>query len=270
MMDFELLELTVENSVATVILNRPQQANALSQKMWDEIRQCFILLDQQSDVRAIVLKGNGKHFCAGMDLSVFQHIMASLPTENGRRGEQMRQLIIALQDCFVAIDRCRKPVIAAVHGACVGAGLEMVAACDIRLADQSATFSIKEIDLGMTADVGSLQRLPYIIGGGLLREMAFTGRELSGQEAERGQLVNRCFATVDAMYRHAAEMAVNISQKSPLAIRGSKEMLNYSRDHSLADSLNYIATWNAGILSQEDLMGSVMAQMQGEKPEYQD
>ncbi|CAH0990456.1 Crotonyl-CoA hydratase [Sinobacterium norvegicum] len=269
-MSFELLELTVEDGIATVVLNRPEQANALSHKMWDEIRQCFILLDSQSDVRVIVLKGSGNNFCAGMDLSVFQQIMESLPQENGRRGEQMRQLILALQDCFVAIDRCRKPVIAAVQGACVGAGLEMVAACDIRLAVSSAKFSIKEIDLGMTADVGSLQRLPYIIGGGLLRELAYTGRELSGTEAERAQLVNHCFDSVDAMYSHAAEMAVTIAQKSPLAIRGSKEMLNYSRDHSLADSLNYIATWNAGMLSQEDLMGSVMAQMKGEKPEYQD
>ncbi|ROS04748.1 enoyl-CoA hydratase [Sinobacterium caligoides] len=267
---FELLDVVIEDKIATVALNRPEQANALSQKMWDEIRHCFIELDVNAEVRAIILKAHGKNFCAGMDLSVFQHIMESLPEEHGRRSEQMRLLIIALQDCFAAIDRCRKPVIAAVQGACVGAGLDMISACDIRFGLEDASFSIKEIDLGMTADVGSLQRLPNIIGDGLLRELAYTGRALEGNEAARAGLLNRTFASIDELYQYTAEMAVTIASKSPLAIRGSKEMINYARDHSLHDSLNYVATWNAGMLSQVDLMGSVMAQMQGKSASYED
>ena len=166
-----------------------------------------------------------------------------------------------MQDTLTSLERCRKPVLAAIHGGCVGGGIDLITCADMRYCSQDAYFTIKEIDIGMTADVGTLQRLPKLIGQGITRELAYTGRKCEAQEARQIGLVNRVFETREALYAGVREIAATIAAKSPLSIRGTKEMITYARDHSVADSLNYIATWNAAMLMSKDLTEAMMANM---------
>lgn len=269
---FETLSLSIADGVARVELNRPAKANAINNTMWAELEDCFRWLDFEPAVRAVVLSGAGRHFCAGLDLEVFAGIaeeQAAFP-DRARFAESFRQTILRLQRNLTAIEQCRKPVLAAVHGSCVGGGVDMISCCDMRYCTRDASFSIKEIDLGMTADVGTLQRLPRIVPDGIVRELAYTGRTVDGGEAERIGLVNRAYDSAEAMREAVHGLARAIAAKSPLAVRGTKEMLLYTRDHSVADSLNYIATWNAGMLSTDDVIKSLEAQSAGRPAEYDD
>ncbi len=269
---YDTLALRLEQHVAWLALNRPDKANALSPRMWDELRSCFEWLDAEPCVRVVVLCGEGRHFCAGLDLAMFADL---LPGEEGglepaRQAEQFRQTVLRLQGSFTAIERCRKPVIAAIQGSCLGGGVDMVSACDMRYCSDGAVFAIKEIDLGLVADVGTLQRLPSLIPQGVLRELAYTGRQLAADEAERIGLVNCRFDSYQALIEYVSELAQNIARKSPLAIRGTKQTLLYSRDHNVADSLEQVATWNAGMLSREDLLAAMAAAKSGEQASFKD
>ena len=168
------------------------------------------------------------------------------------------------------IERCTKPVLAALHGVCYGAAIDIATACDIRYASEDARISVKEIDLGLTADVGVLQRLPRVIGEGIARELADTVREVSGREAKEIGLVNRCFATRDDLLDGVTQIARTMAEKSPLALRGCKEMFHYTRDHSVADALNYIATWNAAMLISDDWTEAMAAFQQKRQPKFRD
>lgn len=267
---FETLELTIEAQVATVCLNRPDKANAMNGPMWDELQRCFEWLDQQSGVRAVILAGNGKHFCAGLDLGAFADVLGASSSEPARRAEQMRRTVLRLQGNLTAIERCRVPVLAAIHNTCIGGGVDMTCCADMRYATEDAFFSIREIDIGMTADVGTLQRLPRIIPDSVVRELAYTGRNMDAEEAREVGFVNRVFDNRETMMREVTAIARAIAAKSPLAVRGSKEMLLYARDHSVAEGLNYIATWNAGMLSQADLQAGITAQMSKTPAIYED
>lgn len=271
MESYETLEVSVEDHIAHVVLNRPEKANAMNVAFWRECRQAFEWIDQNPDARVAIISANGNHFSSGIDLDM----LTGLPDdtngiETGRRVERMRRLIMELQSTFTAIEQCRKPVIAATHGRCIGGGVDMISACDMRYCTDGARFTIKEIDIGITADVGTLQRLPHIIGDGVMREMAYTGRTIRAEEACRIGLVNRSFADKDTMMSEVGEIAATIAEKSPLAIRGIKEMILYTRDHSVADGLNYVATWNAGMLSEADLTESFAAQGKRVAPVFQD
>jgi enoyl-CoA hydratase len=266
---YETLEVTLQDAVATVYLNRPDKANSMSAAMWDEIQSCFEWIDAQPTIRVAILAGNGKHFCAGIDLGLFDNVMPG-SSEQGRARERVRRTVLKLQDNLSAIEKCRKPVLAAIHYTCIGGGIDMTCCCDMRYCTEDAYFSIKEIDIGMTADVGTLQRLPRLIGDGMLRELAYTGRKLGAQEAQQLGFVNKVYADRDALLAGVTEIAREIASKSPLAVRGSKEMILYARDHSVADGLNYIATWNSGMLSSADLGSSIEAQMKGDTAVYED
>ena len=267
----ETMQVNVAQHVAHVVLDRPQKANAMGAAFWREIREVFQWIDDEGDARVAVISANGRHFTAGIDLALLGGLAAEANgLEPGRRVEKLRRDILSFQDSFNAIERCRKPVIAAVHGGCIGGGVDMVSACDLRYCTEDARFVIKEIDIGLTADVGTLQRLPHIIGDGMLREMAYTGRAVEGAEACRIGLVNRVFPDKDAMLREVLALAATIAAKSPLAIRGTKEMILYTRDHTVADGLNYVATWNAGMLSQADVEATFAAQAKQALPVFQD
>ncbi len=266
---FETLELSIEDQVATVCLNRPDKANSMNAAMWEELQSCFEWLDVEPSVRAVILAGNGKHFCAGLDLAMFSSLSGT-STDPARRAEHLRRTILRLQDNLSAIEKCRVPVLAAIHNTCIGGGVDMTCCADMRYATQDAYFSIKEVDIGMTADVGTLQRLPRLIPDGVVRELAYTGRNLGAQEACEVGFVNRVFADKETMMSEVTAIANAIAGKSPLAVRGSKEMLLYSRDHSVAEGLNYIATWNAGMLSQADLEAGMQAQMSKAQAHYED
>jgi enoyl-CoA hydratase len=188
----------------------------------------------------------------------------------GRMREKLRRLILDLQDTLTSLERCRKPVLAAIHGACIGGGIDLITCADMRYASGDAYFSIKEIDIGMTADVGTLQRLPRLVGEGITRELAYTGRKFDAAEAKEIGLVNRVFESREALYGGVHELAATIAAKSPLSIRGTKEMITYARDHSVADSLNYIATWNAAMLMSQDLTVAMTASMSKQVPSFKD
>jgi enoyl-CoA hydratase len=271
MPDFTTLTATLENGVATLRLNRPDRANSINGPMWTELRDALRWADETPEVRVVALFGNGKHFCSGIDLSELMAVQQLIADEcQARANEKLRALILKLQDCLSAQEKCRKPVLAAVHGACLGGGLDLIAASDLRYCAAGAYFSLKEIDIGMVADVGSLQRLPKLISPGLVREWAFTGRRIEAAEALSCGLVNKVFETREALEAGVLELARTIAAKSPLSIRGTKEMLNFSRDHSVAEGLNYIAAWNAAMLVSQDLMAAGMAAMSKETPVFKD
>ena len=266
---YETLELSLDGHVATVSLNRPDKANAMNAPMWTELQACFEWLDEEPSVRAVVLAGNGKHFCAGLDLAMFGDLH-SQSEDPGRRAEALRRTILRLQANLSAIERCRVPVLAAIHNTCIGGGVDMTCCADMRYATEDAFFSIREIDIGMTADVGTLQRLPRIIPDGVVRELAYTGRNMGAREAREVGFINRVFESREVMLREVTAIAHEIAGKSPLAVRGSKEMLLYARDHSVAEGLNYIATWNSGMISQADIAAGVQAQMNKTQASYED
>ena len=266
--EYETLVVSIEHQVATVSLNRPDKANSINLQMWEDIKSCFEWLDGEPEVRAVILAGNGRHFCAGIDLGMFA-VSQDQSADPARRAEHFRRHILHLQNCLTAIETCRKPVLAAIHKTCIGGGVDMTSCADMRYATADAYFSIREVDIGMTADVGTLQRLPKLIPDGVARELAYTGRDMDAEEAREVGFVNRVFEDRDTMLREVTAIARNIAGKSPLAVRGSKEMLLYTRDHSVAEGLNYIATWNAGMFSQVDIKAGLEAQAEKRQAHYE-
>lgn len=263
------IELSLDQGVAEIRLNRPDKSNAMNDAMWREIRQAFAWVDATPAIRVAILSGAGPNFCAGIDLALLAGIPQQIANaDRARSSEALRRLILDLQDCLSSIERCRKPVLAAIQGACIGGALDLVTSCDMRYAAADAVFSVREIDVGMVADVGTLQRLPRLIPEGVARELAFTGRNFLAGEAEQLGMVNRVFASQPALTAAVRELALAIAGKSPLATRGIKEVLNFSRDHSVADGLNFVATWNAAMLLSGDLHEAIAAQREKRPPRY--
>ncbi|MCK9237370.1 MAG: crotonase/enoyl-CoA hydratase family protein [Thiopseudomonas sp.] len=270
MRDYKAFLVELKDSVAHVQINRPAKLNAMAAEFWQEIGDIFAWVDATPEVRVVVLTGAGQHFSAGIDLNYLASVASKLAKDVGRNALILRQQITELQTALSAVDRCSKPVIAAIQGYCLGGAIDLISACDMRYASADAQFSIKEVDVGMAADVGTLQRLPHIIGDGVLRELAYTGRIFDAQEAEKIGLVNCSYADQDAMMDKVFAIAAQIASKSPLAIQGTKEMLRYARDHSVEDGLNYIATWNAAMLQSEDLRIAIAAQLTKTAPKFAD
>ena len=255
----------------TVRLTRPEKMNAMNLAMWHDIRRAFDYLDALPEARVVVLEGEGRAFTSGIDLQMMMGLSGQIQDDcEGRMREALRRVILDLQDTLTSLERCRKPVLAAVHGACVGGGIDLVTCADMRYCSSDAWFSIKEIDIGMTADVGTLQRLPKLIGEGMARELAYTGRKFDAAEARDMRLVNRVFASPEALRDGVRAIAAEIAAKAPLAVRGVKEMITYARDHSVADGLNYNATWNAAMLMSADLQEAMMAGMAKRAPAFRD
>ena len=241
----------------------------MSPAMWRELQACFEWLDQESSVRAIILAAHGKHFCAGIDLAMLADV-AGEGEDPSRRAERFRINVLAMQDNLSAMEKCRKPVLAAIHNTCIGGAIDMVTCADMRYASADAWFSIREIDIGMTADVGTLQRLPKLIPYGVACELAYTGRTMHADEAQQVGLVNRVFADRETLLEEVRSIAATIAGKAPLAVRGTKAQLLFSRDHSVQEGLNYVATWNAGMISARDLQEGIMAQAEKRAPNYSD
>lgn len=268
---FQTLHLSLRDQVATLTLNRPDKANAMNAPMWQELRQALRWADETAAVRALVLCGAGRSFCAGIDLQMMLELSQTLQDDcDGRLRERLRRLILDLQDCLSSLERCRKPVLAAVHGACVGGGVDLICCADMRYASADARFTVKEIDLGMAADVGTLQRLPRLVGDGLARELAYTARSMDAAEALQARLVNRVFDSPQALHDGVQALAREIAAKSPLAVRGIKAQINYARDHSVADGLNQVATWNAAMLLSSDLEEAMRAALGRRAPVFKD
>lgn len=256
------LVTSVNNSVLQISLNRPECSNAISLVMWDELRQIIQWADQTNEVRVIIILGSGNNFCAGIDLSDISSLIYSKDNCDGKRRDNLRMQLLKLQESFSAFELCRKPIIAAIQGVCVGAGLDLISACDIRICSTNARFSIKEVDLSIVADMGVLQRLPHILSDGILRELAFTGRNIMADEAQNLKLINHVYPNEEILNLEAIKLANTIAEKSPLTIRGIKKIINYSREHTINDGLDYVATWNAGMLLSDDLTEAITAYQQ--------
>ena len=264
----------IADHVAHVRLNRPEAMNALNRAFWNELPAIIRDINDHARARVIVLSSTGKHFTAGMDLSVFTDPEAGVgrPSDSDRATamEAFRYHVHYLQNTFSCLDEARMPVLVAVHGGCVGAGVDMISACDIRYCTSDAFFVIQEINIGMTADVGTFPRLCKLIPEGWVREMAYTGRRLPAARAKEIGLVNEVFDTHEALLAHVMETAREIASKPPLAVAGSKVMVNYARDHTIKDALDYIAVWQTGMFSPQHMMESFAARQEKRAPDYPD
>uniref|UniRef100_A0A0B7BF52 Delta(3,5)-Delta(2,4)-dienoyl-CoA isomerase, mitochondrial n=2 Tax=Arion vulgaris TaxID=1028688 RepID=A0A0B7BF52_9EUPU len=267
---FQTLSVTTPAEfVKNVELNRPEKRNAMNVTFWAEMVECFNKLAVDQDCRVIILSGAGKMFTSGLDVNdsgVFQKIQEDDP---GRRAFFISKMVSQYQKSFSVIEQCHKPVLAAIHSACIGGGIDMISACDIRYSTQDAWFAIKEVDLGLAADVGTLQRFQKIIGNdSLFRELAYTGRRFNSDEAKSMGFVSRVLLDKNEMMVAALEVAKVIASKSPIAVQGSKHNIVYSRDHNVQASLDYMATWNSTMLQSEDVLKAITAAMQKQTPEF--
>lgn len=266
---FTTLSLTIADQIAHVQLNRPEALNSMNPAFWHDFPRAIRWIDEQAAARVIVISSTGKHFCAGMELSVFERMAQDFQGEPARRAERMRRLVLELQDCFNVLEQARMPVLAAVQGGAIGGAVDLLCACDSRYCAEDAFFTIKETHIGMTADLGTLQRLPKLIPMGLAKELAYTGRNMGAVEAQRCGFVNQVFDSADAMLDGVMAIARAIAANSPMAVSGCKQMLNYARDHSTADSLDYMATWQAGMFQLPDIQAAMQAQKTRTAPQFE-
>lgn len=262
------LTVSIDQHIAHIQLSRPETLNSMIPEFWTELPMVVREIDAQANARVIVISAQGKHFSAGMDLSVFTEMGKNFSGEPARRAERMRRMVLELQDSFNALEDVRLPVLVAMQGGVIGGAVDMVSAADCRYCTENTYFTIKETELGMTADVGTLQRLPHLIPQGLVRELAFTGRNMEANEAKSSGLVNQVFADQPSMLAAVMKIAGKIAMNSPMAVAGCKEMLNYSRDHTVNDSLNYMATWQAGMFQMPDVHEAMAAGQQKRLPEF--
>jgi enoyl-CoA hydratase len=259
--------------VAEVVLNTPERLNAMSMRFFDEIRHAFHALDLDPEVRAIVVWAEGRVFTAGLDLKEAAAGVLGGGAGNGGRSTAARnyslyRTIKDLQDCFTAIVACRKPVIAAVHNKCIGGGLDLITACDVRLCSADASFSIYETRIAIVADVGTLQRITPIVGKGMAREMAFTGRFIPADRARSCGLVNEVHPEKESLLAAARAMAAEIAANAPMAVQGVKAVLNYSEEHPTADGLEYVAQWNSSFVQSNDVAEAVSAFLEKRQPNF--
>lgn len=257
--DFFSLAIDDASGVATLELNRPDRLNTVAPAFFGALRDDVQRLSDEGRTRALVIRSTGKHFCAGMALDVFASGLALLDTGDARRRLAFQDSLRRLMACFDVLDEARFPVICAVQGGCVGAGLDLAAACDIRVASADAFFTVQEIHIGMAADVGSLQRLPKIVPEGVARQMAYTGERLGAERALAVGLVNAVLPDAAALHAHAQQLAAEIAAKSPLAIAGSKRALNYARDHGTYDALAQMALLQSAIFDIGEMSAAIAA-----------
>ncbi|KAG8448866.1 hypothetical protein GDO86_015803 [Hymenochirus boettgeri] len=266
---YETLKVTTEpNHIFHVELNRPNKRNAMNKSFWREMVLCFQAIAKDTDCRVVVISGAGKMFTSGIDLlDLGSDFLQPQEDDPARIAWNLRKKISEYQETFSVIEKCSKPVIVAVHNACIGGGVDLISACDIRFCTQDAWFQVKEVDVGLAADVGTLQRLPKIIRSqSLVNELAFTARKMMSDEAKRCGLVSRVFPDKESLLSAAFDLASDIASKSPVAVQGTKVNLVYSRDHSVQESLDFMACWNMSMLQSQDVLKSAQAAMEKKQP----
>ena len=271
---YKSFTIDVSDHVANLVLSRPDELNTMSRDFWVELGDVLEEINNNAEVRVVVMSSTGKHFCAGMDLSAFSNGVDNIPDgkkpDHARIGEAVYRVAKELQGYISTLEKIRVPVIAAIQGGCIGGAVDLVTACDIRLASKDAFFCIQEINIGMAADVGTLQRLPKIIPDSKMREMAYTGRRMYADEAKETGLVSDTYETQEKMLAAANELAKVIASKSPVAIYGLKAVMNYSRDHSVNEGLEYNALWSGAMLSQKDMTEAITANMEKRDASFND
>lgn len=255
-------DLSHDGPVAHICLNQPKTLNSMTNAFWREMVEVFQHIDTLTAVRAVVISSTGKHFTAGLDLAEAAETLSPKAIDSARANERFRRKVLEMQESFSVIDRARVPVISVIQGGCIGGGVDLVSACDIRLGTKDCFFSIQEINIGIVADVGTLQRLPTLLPQGLVRELAYTGRRFKAEEALHHGFINRMVSTQEEALAAGMALAHEIACKSPLAITGIKHVLNHGRGRTVEDGLHYVATWNAGMLMGQDLAEAMQAHTQ--------
>ncbi len=262
--DFETFALIEDGPIARIRLNRPEKRNTMTPAFWRELPEAVMGLSDSARTRVLILEAEGTVFSAGMDISVFTDPNA-LTTDTASAREAFMTAATALQDAFTAFERARFPVIASIQGPCVGGGVDMICSADMRFGTKAAWMRIEETNIGMFADVGTLQRLPGLIPEGIARELAYTGDTLSPERAEKLGLYNGVFETPEALDDHVDAIAEKIASKAPLTISGTKRSFLYARDHTVADSLEHAMMLQSSLWSTDDIMEAITAR--GEKRE---
>jgi enoyl-CoA hydratase len=263
-------DVEINNSIAHIRFNRPEKRNSMNEDFWTMFPKEVEELDDSGEIRALIVSSTGPHFSAGIDLSMFKDDIVESETENeiGRSRGYFLQQLKFLQNAVSCLEAARFPVVTAVQGGCIGGGIDLITAADIRICTKDAFFLIEEINVGLAADIGTIQRLPKIIPAGIAREWTMLGEKVSAERAKEVGLVSSLHDNHEEMMKNAFEIAEKLASKTPLAMWVTKETLNYSRDHTVKESLENVALWNAATLHKEDVMSTMMSKMQKKKPEY--
>lgn len=274
-MTYQSFDLSIENQIAHITLNRPDKRNALAANFWAELPKAVRDIDENAKARVIVISSTGPIFCAGIDISMLAGgVIKGDGDSNDKNhptyGAAFLTKVKYLQDTFTSLERCRIPVLVAVQGGCYGAGVDMITAADMRYCTEDAFFTITEIDVGMTADVGTFPRILNHLPEGIAREMAYTGRKMDANEAKSHGLVNAVYKEQNEMLAGVMGIAATIASKSPLAVMGCKKSITYGRDHNTEDALDQIAIWNASFLNPAEMMEAMQARAQKRPGNFKD
>ena len=263
-------DVEINNSIAHIRFNRPEKRNSMNEDFWNLFPKEVEELDDSGDIRALIVSSTGPHFSSGIDLNMFKDDVVEDESKHelGRSRGYFIQQLHYLQNAASCLEAARFPVIAAIQGGCIGGGIDLVTAADMRICTKDAFFLIEEINVGLAADIGTIQRLPKIIPAGIAREWTMMGEKVSADRAKEVGLVSSLHDNQDEMMKCAFEIGEKLASKTPLAMWVTKEVLNYSRDHSVKEGLENVALWNAAMLHKEDVMTTMMSKMQKKKPEY--
>ena len=275
-MNYSCFDVSIANDVAHIVLNRPDKRNSMIHEFWDELPTIVQSIDQNSTARVIVLSSTGPHFTSGLDTSIFGSSVESsdnpedVEKSKRQRSAKLYDTIKHMQKSFTCLEQCRIPVIAAIQGGAIGGGVDLVTACDLRYMTEDGFLSIYEVNIGMTADVGTFPRITHLLPEGVVKELAYTGRRITAQEAKQHGLVNEIYTDHETMLEATMGIARQIATKAPLAVYGSKKIINYSRDHSTADSLDYISLWNASMLQPNEISEAFAAAQEEREGDFVD
>ena len=268
----EVFSVERDGHVATLWLDSPERRNAMGPDFWNDLPVLVDELSEDDDVRALVLAAKGPHFTVGLDLKTMGGVASGGggggKSSQAARGMRFLKEVSRLQRSITAVADCPKPVIAAIHGYCIGGGVDLISACDVRLASADARFSIRETKIAIVADVGTLQRLPSIIGKGHVAELAYTGKDIDAERARQIGLVNDVFPDADGVVKGAREMAAEIAANSPIAVQGTKHVLKACENRSVEEGLDYVGVWNAGLMQSNDLIEAMTAFMEKRPPVF--
>lgn len=270
-MTYTCFDVEIADGVAHLKMNRPEKRNAMIAEFWTELPQIIRDIDENAKARAIVLSSTGPVFCAGIDIGMFQTDIAGPGDKNHPQyGAHFYQNVKRLQDSLSVLEDCRIPVLAAIQGGCYGGGVDLITACDMRYGTADSFITIYEINVGMTADVGTFPRILNHMPEGVVRELAYTGRKMGAEECKSRGLYNETFADHETMLAAVMDMAREIATKPPLAVYGCKRAITYSRDHTTADALDNIAVWNMSMLIPTEMMEAMMSGKQKRTGKFED